>query len=312
MSTNNILRIRQSSADHRAVAGHRAGLLLSDAGARRRAGQGMAFASQGEIETPSRQVITRIARSRAAPGASTRWPARTESLRHDAGRIDPRQLICPHTSRYRSTSSQLEMTKEISNMIDTVLPQLRSEGQGDLLRPHHVAGASARRSRPHFLRQGRHGSAGDEDPHRRPRRAPPPGYEQQYNDGLITPRREIQQGRRRLVEMLGRARQEMMICISACARTSMAAICRSTDLHDVAFGRAQLATQMRQLARRCAPDGQALGEIIESPIISKLQGNLTVLEYLNSTHGARRASPTPRSRPPTPAPLDAPSRRRGE
>ena len=41
------------------------------------------------------------------------------------------------------------------------------------------------------------------------------------------------------------------------------------------------------------------GEIIERPIKANFMEGLTVLEYFISTHGARKASPTPPSAPPT-------------
>ena len=47
------------------------------------------------------------------------------------------------------------------------------------------------------------------------------------------------------------------------------------------------AAQIKQLADAW-PDGQAVGEIIETPIISNFKEGLTVLEYFNSTHGARK------------------------
>jgi len=40
--------------------------------------------------------------------------------------------------------------------------------------------------------------------------------------------------------------------------------------------------------RHARPDGEASGEIIETPIISNFKEGLSVLEYFNSTHGARK------------------------
>ena len=48
------------------------------------------------------------------------------------------------------------------------LPALRSEGDGDLLRPHHGARLLPRLQGRHFVRQGRHGGAGVEVEDRRP------------------------------------------------------------------------------------------------------------------------------------------------
>ena len=46
--------------------------------------------------------------------------------------------------------------------------------------------------------------------------------------------------------------------------------------------------QMRQLAAMRGLMAKPSGEIIESPIISNFKEGLTVLEYFNSTHGARK------------------------
>ena len=47
-------------------------------------------------------------------------------------------------------------------------------------------------------------------------------------------------------------------------------------------------TQMKQLAGMRGLMAKPSGEIIESPIISNFKEGLTVLEYFNSTHGARK------------------------
>ena len=47
-------------------------------------------------------------------------------------------------------------------------------------------------------------------------------------------------------------------------------------------------TQMRQLAAMRGLMAKPSGEIIESPIISNFKEGLSVLEYFNSTHGARK------------------------
>jgi DNA-directed RNA polymerase subunit beta' len=52
--------------------------------------------------------------------------------------------------------------------------------------------------------------------------------------------------------------------------------------------RARFADQMRQLAGMRGLMAKPSGEIIETPIISNFKEGLTVLEYFNSTHGARK------------------------
>jgi DNA-directed RNA polymerase subunit beta' len=60
------------------------------------------------------------------------------------------------------------------------------------------------------------------------------------------------------------------------------------DLHDGALGRPWFAAQMKQLAGMRGLMAKPSGEIIETPIISNFKEGLSVLEYFNSTHGARK------------------------
>jgi DNA-directed RNA polymerase subunit beta' len=60
------------------------------------------------------------------------------------------------------------------------------------------------------------------------------------------------------------------------------------DLHDGHSGARGSPTQMKQLAGMRGLMAKPSGEIIETPIISNFKEGLTVLEYFNSTHGARK------------------------
>ena len=60
------------------------------------------------------------------------------------------------------------------------------------------------------------------------------------------------------------------------------------DLHDGAFRCPWFAAQMKQLAGMRGLMAKPSGEIIETPIISNFKEGLSVLEYFNSTHGARK------------------------
>lgn len=52
-------------------------------------------------------------------------------------------------------------------------------------------------------------------------------------------------------------------------------------------------TQMKQLGGMRGLMAKPSGEIIETPIISNFKEGLTVLEYFNSTHGARKVCRIP-------------------
>src|SRR5215471_16712710 len=115
-------------------------------------------------------------------------------------------------------------------------------------------------------------------------------FEQQYNDGLIT------QGEKynKVVDAWSKATdqiaEEMMRQISSVERVDgggRAAQVNSIYMmaHSGARGSPQ---QMRQLAGMRGLMAKPSGEIIESPIISNFKEGLSVLEYFNSTHGARK------------------------
>jgi DNA-directed RNA polymerase subunit beta' len=115
-------------------------------------------------------------------------------------------------------------------------------------------------------------------------------FEQQYNDGLIT------QGEKynKVVDAWSKATDqiadEMMRQISSVERIDgggRAAEVNSIYMmaHSGARGSPQ---QMRQLAGMRGLMAKPSGEIIESPIISNFKEGLSVLEYFNSTHGARK------------------------
>src|SRR6266542_3487633 len=115
-------------------------------------------------------------------------------------------------------------------------------------------------------------------------------FEQQYNDGLIT------QGEKynKVVDAWSKATDqiadEMMRQISSVERIvggGRAAEVNSIYMmaHSGARGSPQ---QMRQLAGMRGLMAKPSGEIIESPIISNFKEGLSVLEYFNSTHGARK------------------------
>ena len=113
-------------------------------------------------------------RSNTAGRASTRTASRSRS-----GTTPRRAASCSARCCRRAPKMPFDvvnklMTKrEISGMIDHGLSPLRSEGDGDLLRPHHGARLLQRVQGRHFVRQGRHGGAGDEveDRRRHPRRS---------------------------------------------------------------------------------------------------------------------------------------------
>jgi DNA-directed RNA polymerase subunit beta' len=109
-------------------------------------------------------------------------------------------------------------------------------------------------------------------------------YEQQYQDGLIT------QG-----EKYNKVVDAWSHCTDKVAEEMMKEISRPkkgdpiNSVYMMAHSGARgSAAQIKQLAGMRGLMAKPSGEIIETPIISNFKEGLTVLEYFNSTHGARK------------------------
>ncbi|HWJ18338.1 MAG TPA: DNA-directed RNA polymerase subunit beta', partial [Geobacterales bacterium] len=115
-------------------------------------------------------------------------------------------------------------------------------------------------------------------------------YEQQYNDGLITRMEKYNKVVDAWAKCTDRIAKEMMDRISAVQYDK--ATGREKQINSVYMmahsGARGSEKQMRQLAGMRGLMAKPSGEIIETPIISNFKEGLSVLEYFNSTHGARK------------------------
>ncbi len=109
-------------------------------------------------------------------------------------------------------------------------------------------------------------------------------FEQQYQDGLIT---------------AGERYNKVVDAWSRCTDSVAAAMMKEISKQEVGLqtnsvwmmshsGARGSPAQMRQLAGMRGLMAKPSGEIIEQPIIANFKEGLTVLEYFNSTHGARK------------------------
>jgi DNA-directed RNA polymerase subunit beta' len=114
-------------------------------------------------------------------------------------------------------------------------------------------------------------------------------YEQQYNDGLITQGEKYNKVVDAWAKCTDRIADEMMQEISAVRKTDSGREVPVNSIYMMAHSGARgSAQQMKQLAGMRGLMAKPSGEIIESPIISNFKEGLSVLEYFNSTHGARK------------------------
>ena len=109
-------------------------------------------------------------------------------------------------------------------------------------------------------------------------------YEQQYLDGLITQGEKYNQ----VVDVWSNCTERVADEMMKDMREERLGRRHQLGLHDGAFGRPRFAAQIKQLAGMRGLMAKPSGEIIETPIISNFKEGLTVLEYFNSTHGARK------------------------
>ncbi len=109
-------------------------------------------------------------------------------------------------------------------------------------------------------------------------------YEQQYLDGLITQGEKYNKVVDAWSHCTDQVADEMMKRISAIEPGQ-----EVNAVYMMAHSGARGSTaQMKQLAGMRGLMAKPSGEIIETPIISNFKEGLTVLEYFNSTHGARK------------------------
>src|SRR3546814_462301 len=114
-------------------------------------------------------------------------------------------------------------------------------------------------------------------------------YEQQYQDGLITQQEKYN----KVIDAWSRCGDQvanaMMDKIKAQPKDKDGRMAPINSIYMMAHSGARGSqAQMKQLAGMRGLMAKPSGEIIETPIISNFKEGLTVLEYFNSTHGARK------------------------
>uniref|UniRef100_UPI0028A59C47 DNA-directed RNA polymerase subunit beta' n=1 Tax=Agrobacterium sp. TaxID=361 RepID=UPI0028A59C47 len=255
-------------------------------------GEGMAFSDIGELHHAlENKVVTLHAKIRGrfktvdADGNPVSKIHETTPGRMLIGELLPKNVNVPF-----DTCNQEMTKKNISKMIDTVY---RHCGQKDTVifcdRIMQLGFAHACRAGISFgkddmvIPDTKVKIVGDTE-------ALVKEYEQQYNDGLIT------QGEKynKVVDAWGKATEkvaeEMMARIKAVEFDPETG--RQKPMNSIYMmshsGARGSPSQMRQLGGMRGLMAKPSGEIIETPIISNFKEGLTVNEYFNSTHGARK------------------------
>jgi len=114
-------------------------------------------------------------------------------------------------------------------------------------------------------------------------------FEQQYQDGLITQQEKYNKVIDAWSGCGDRVAAAMMDKIEAMPKDADGRQAQINSIYMMSHSGARGSpAQMKQLAGMRGLMAKPSGEIIETPIISNFKEGLTVLEYFNSTHGARK------------------------
>ena len=255
-------------------------------------GEGMAFANLGEmqhaLETKAITLHTKI-RGRVTNIGPDGKPY-TKIYETTPGRMFIGDLLPKHPGITFDVCNQQMTKKNISGMIDAVY---RICGQKETVifcdRIMSLGFTNAFKAGISF---------GKDDmviPDTKPRmveetQAAAKEFEQQYQDGLITQGEKYNKVVDAWAKCTDRIAEEMMKRISAVQIDQETG--RQKPINSIYMmshsGARGSPTQMRQLAAMRGLMAKPSGEIIETPIISNFKEGLTVLEYFNSTHGARK------------------------
>ncbi len=255
-------------------------------------GQGMMFAEMGEIEHAlAAKAVTLHARIKGRAWSFDDNGKRVSKIfettpgRMILGRLLPQT----HIKIPFDVANNLMTKKNISAMIDTVY---RNCGQKEsVIFCDRIMSLGFREAFKAGI------SFGKDDmvvPETKPKRisdtlALAKEYEQQYLDGLITQGEKYNKVVDAWAKCSDKLAEEMMAGISAVRKDEHGRDRPINSIYMMSHSGARGSpTQMRQLAAMRGLMAKPSGEIIESPIIANFKEGLSVLEYFNSTHGARK------------------------
>ena len=249
-------------------------------------GEGMTFASIGEIQMAlDNKLITLHSMIKARYNSvDAEGKPRSEIVDTTAGRMLLSEILPRHPKISFNVINRLLTNKEISAVIDEVY---RHCGQKETVifcdqlmnfgfRYATVSGISF--GKDDLIIPGEKKTFVEET------RQKASEYEQQYLDGFITQGEKYNKVVDAWAQCTDKVANAMM--------NHMSAVKDGAPLNSVHMmshsGARGSATQMKQLAGMRGLMAKPNGEIIETPIISNFKEGLSVLEYFNSTHGARK------------------------
>ncbi|MBK1793499.1 DNA-directed RNA polymerase subunit beta' [Devosia sp. WQ 349] len=255
-------------------------------------GEGMAFGSYAELEHAlDNDVVTLHTKIKArVPAWDENGKEITEIVDTTPGRMLIGQILPKHPTVPYSTANQLMTKKMISKMIDTVY---RGCGQKETvifcdrvmqLGFKNACDAGISFGKDDMVIPAAKYTMVDET------RKLVEEFEQQYNDGLITQGEKYNKVVDAWAKCGDKVAEEMMKGIAAVQidkETGRQKPINSVYMMSHSGARGSPA-QMKQLAGMRGLMARPDGSIIETPITANFKEGLNVLEYFNSSHGARK------------------------
>ena len=245
-----------------------------------------AFASMGEIEQAlAAGVIKLHSKIRARRKTMDRdGKVVTERVVTTAGRMMMGALLPLHPNLPYSLLNRLLTKKNISDVIDAVY---RHCGQKEsVIFADRLMGLGFRNAARAGISFGKDDMVIPDSKHAliQTTKDQVKEFEQQYLDGLITAGERYN----KVVDAWSRCTEEVaQAMMKEIQKQEVGKPANSVWMMSHSGARGSPA-QMRQLAGMRGLMAKPSGEIIEQPIISNFKEGLTVLEYFNSTHGARK------------------------
>ncbi|MDD9842229.1 MAG: DNA-directed RNA polymerase subunit beta', partial [Alphaproteobacteria bacterium] len=255
-------------------------------------GEGMAFGSMAEIEHAlDNKIVTLHSKIKARiETLDKEGNPITEIVETTPGRMMVAQELPKHKNVPFSTVNRLLTKKEISRAIDTVY---RHCGQKEtVLFCDHIMLLGFRQACEAGISLGKDDMVIPEDKTDMITETSELAqeYEQQYIDGLITQGEKYNKVVDAWAKCTDRVADAMMDKISSLNMEAGEDVDKFINsIYMMAHSGARGSpAQMKQLAGMRGLMAKPSGAIIETPIISNFKEGLSVLEYFNSTHGARK------------------------
>ena len=254
-------------------------------------GEGMVFATMSEVEHAlDNGVVTIHTKIKARVDSfDDEGNPITEIVETTPGRMMVAQELPKHPAVPYSTVNKLLTKKEISKAINSVY---RHCGQKEtVLFCDHIMFLGFRQACKAGISFGKDDMVIPEEklPLIDETQQLAKEYEQQYIDGLITQGEKYNKVVDAWAKCTDRVAEAMMGKISSLKPEDADPNGFINSIYMMAHSGARGSpAQMKQLAGMRGLMAKPSGEIIETPIISNFKEGLSVLEYFNSTHGARK------------------------